>query len=121
MTTLEIIKDLCDKYGITLSGLEKEMGYSNGSLSKSKSLSSERVYELSRKFQVPMEYLMTGEIERVNAETQKLEQKRKVLEEINEINQHILDLYKDLNASQARLDALNKKYEAILTAESIPD
>ena len=64
---------------------------------------------------------MTGEIERVNAETQKLEQKRKVLEEINEINQHILDLYKDLNASQARLDALNKKYEAILTAESIPD
>lgn len=119
MTTIEIIRSLCDQRGISVSALEKEFGYGNGYLAKAKSLSSERVYELSRYFGVPMEYLMTGEIERVNAETQKLEQKKQILEEINALNQHILDLYKDLNASQARLDALNKKYEAILTAESI--
>ena len=119
MTTIEIIRSLCDQHGISVASLEKDFGYGNGYLAKAKSLSSERVYELSRYFGVPMEYLMTGEIERVNAETQKLEEKKKVLEEINELNQHILDLYKELNSSQSRLDDLNKKYEAILTAESI--
>ena len=120
MTTLDIIKELCAKEGITISALEKEMGYGNSSLAKSKSLSSERVYELARRFKVPMEYIMTGEVERVNEETQKLERKRKVLQEINDLNQEILDLYKKLNAAQARLDALNRKYEAILVEESIP-
>ena len=120
MTTLDIIKDLCAKEGITLSALEKEMGYGNSALAKSKSLSSERVYELSRRFKVPMEYIMTGEVERVNEETQKLERKRKVLEEINALNMEIMELYKKINAAQARLDDLNRKYEAILTDESIP-
>ena len=120
MTTLEIIKELCDKEGISITGLEKELGYSNGSLTKSKSISSERVYEISRRFHVPMEYLMTGEVERVNEETQRLERKRKVLEEINMLNQKILELYKQLNVAQNRLDDLNRKYEAILTEESIP-
>lgn len=120
MTTLQIIKELCAQAGITVTGLEKELGYSNGSITKSKSLSSERVFEISRYFKVPMEYLMTGEIERVNAETQKLERKRQVLEEINALNMEIMELYKKINADQARLDDLNRKYEAILTEESIP-
>lgn len=120
MTTLEIIKELCERDGITVSGLEKELGYSNGSLTKSKSISSERIYEISRKFRVPMEYLMTGELERVNEETQKLERKRAVLMEINDVNQKIMECYKELNTLQNRLDDLNRKYEAILTDESIP-
>lgn len=120
MTTLDIIKELCAKEGITLSALEKEMGYGNSALTKSKSLSSERVYELSRRFKVPMEYIMTGEVERVNEETQKLERKKQVLEEINALNMEIMELYKKINAAQARLDDLNRKYEAILTDESIP-
>lgn len=120
MTTLQIIKELCDKEGITVSGLEREMGYSNGSLIKSKSLSSERVYELAKRFKVPMEYIMTGEMERVNNETRRLEEKRNVLMEINRLNQEIMKLYQTLSASQQRLDDLNKKYEAILVEESIP-
>ena len=63
---------------------------------------------------------MTGEVERVNEETQKLERKRKVLEEINALNMEIMELYKKINADQARLDDLNRKYDAILTEESIP-
>lgn len=121
MNTQEIIRQLCERDGITVSGLEKEMGYGNRALSKPGALSSERVYELAKRFNVPMEYLMTGEIERVNAETQKLERKRKILEEINELNQHIMDLYKELSTSQSRLDDLNRKYNAILIEESIPD
>ena len=120
MTTFEIIKSLCDKEDISIAALEKEMGYGNGYLARAKSLSSDRVYELSRRFHVPMEYLMTGEMERVNEETQKLERKRSVLMEINKTNQMILDLYKQLNAAQAHLDDLNRKYDAILTDEAIP-
>lgn len=60
MTTLENIKSLCLKEGITISSLEKEMGYSNGSLSKAKSIPSDRILELSKRFGVTMEYLMTG-------------------------------------------------------------
>ena len=120
MTTLDIIKELCAKEGITVSALEKEMGYGNSALTKSKSLSSERVYELAKRFRVPMEYIMTGEVERVNEETQKLERKRSVLIEINKTNQLIMDLYKQLNVAQAHLDDLNRKYDAILTDESIP-
>lgn len=120
MTTFEIIKSLCDKENISIAALEKEMGYGNGYLARAKSLSSDRVYELSRRFHVPMEYLMTGEMERVNEETQKLERKRSVLMEINKTNQMILDLYKQLNAAQAHLDDLNRKYDAILTDEAIP-
>ena len=119
MTTYDIIKQLCEKEGITISALEKELGYSNSSLTKSKSLSSERVYEIAKRFHVPMEYIMTGEMERVDKETEKLERKRSVLMEINEQNRLIVDLYKQLTAAQARLDDLNRKYEAILVDESI--
>lgn len=61
MEPIEIIKDLCSKSGITIAQLEKELGYSNGSLSKSKTLKAERLMEISRRFNVTMEYLMTGE------------------------------------------------------------
>lgn len=120
MTTFEIIKSLCDKEGISIAALEKEMGYGNGYLARAKSLSADRVYDLSRKFNVPMEYIMTGEVERVNEEAQKLDRKRKILEEINALNKSIIDMYKQINIAQVRLDDLNRKYEAILTDESIP-
>lgn len=119
MTTYEIIKQLCEKEGISIAGLEKEMGYGNGYFARTKAPTADRIFELSRRFHVPMEYLMTGEIERVNEETAKLERKRKVLMEINEQNQRIMDLYKELSDAQSRLDDLNRKYEAILTDEAI--
>lgn len=61
MTTLEIIKELCTKEGISISALEKEMKYGNGSLSKAAKIPSDRILELSNRFNVTMEYLMTGE------------------------------------------------------------
>jgi len=61
MTSLEVIKDLCDKNGITISALEKELSYGNGSLAKAKKLPADRVLEISKYFDVPMEYIMTGD------------------------------------------------------------
>ena len=60
MTTLEVIKSLCVKEGISISALEKEMGYGNGSLSKATKIPSDRILELSKRFGKSMEYIMTG-------------------------------------------------------------
>ena len=117
MNTFDIIKELCDQKGISIAALERELGFSNGSLAKSKILSSERVYELARYFGRPMEYFITGEVERNRDELKKLEEKRAVLERINEINVGIMEAYKQIAAYQAELDALGKKYEALKTLE----
>lgn len=61
MTSFEIIKNLCEKEGISISTLEKEMGYGNASLSKAKKIPAERIQELAKRFGCSMEYLMTGE------------------------------------------------------------
>ena len=60
MTTLEIIKSLCKKQRISLSGLEKILGYGNGSLAKAKVIPSDRILEIAKYFNVSMEYIMTG-------------------------------------------------------------
>lgn len=80
MSTLEIIKDLCAKRGTSITRLEKEMGYSNGSLSKVSKIPAERLLEIAKKFDVSVEYLITGEQQRdadgyyYNPETAKLAQ-----------------------------------------------
>ena len=61
MSTREIIKMLCDKKGISVTGLEKELGYGNGSLSKGDNLKSERLFAIAKYFNVTMEFLMGAE------------------------------------------------------------
>lgn len=63
MTTIEIIRDLCKKNGISVTQLEVELGYSNGSISKTtvKAMKSDRLLEISKYFNVSMEYLMGEE------------------------------------------------------------
>lgn len=60
MNTLGIIKELCKKNGTSLKSLERELGYSNGSLAKANVIPSDRILEISKYFDVSMEYLMTG-------------------------------------------------------------
>ena len=62
MTSLEIIKGLCDKKGMKISTLEKALGYGNGSLSKAKKLPADRIYEIAKYFNVTMEYLTAGDL-----------------------------------------------------------
>lgn len=69
MITLEIIKKLCEQNGMSIAQLEKELGYGNGSLSKSKTLKSDRLLEIAKKFHVSLEYLVTGETENVSEES----------------------------------------------------
>lgn len=61
MNTLDTIRKLCTERGVSIKSLEKELGYSNGSLAKAKVIPSDRVMEIAQYFGVSMEYLMTGE------------------------------------------------------------
>lgn len=60
MTTLEIIRELCKKNHISLTKLEEDLGFSNGSISKStvQYMRSDRLMAISKYFNVTMEYLM---------------------------------------------------------------
>lgn len=67
MEPIEIIKELCERHGTTIKSLEKELGYSNGSLSKATKIPADRVLDISRRFNVSMEYIM-GKAEIVQKE-----------------------------------------------------
>lgn len=61
MNTFDVIKTLCKNQGISVSSLERDLGYGNGSLAKAKVIPSDRIYEIAKYFNVRMEYLM-GEV-----------------------------------------------------------
>lgn len=70
MTVSENIKKLArQEKDLSITSLEQELGYSNGSLSKAKDIPSSRIYEISKFLNVSMEYIMTGE----KPETPKIE------------------------------------------------
>ena len=61
MTVLERIKKTArQKKNISLTVLEQELGYSNGSLAKAKDIPSSRIAEIANFLDVSMEFLMTG-------------------------------------------------------------
>ena len=62
MTVLERIKETARlKKNISLTVLEQQLGYSNGSLAKAKDIPSSRIKDIADFLEVSMEYLMTGE------------------------------------------------------------
>lgn len=67
MTTQQIIREKCAEKGISVTELEKILGFSNGSLTKSgtKSINSDRLYAIAKYFDVPMEYFMIGNEESI--------------------------------------------------------
>ena len=80
MTLFERIEELRNSRGISQGKLEKELGFSNGSISKWKNSTPnpERLKKLADSFGVSVEYLMTGEEQNgyyLNEETAKMAQK----------------------------------------------
>lgn len=62
MTVLERIKETCKKKkNISLTTLEQELHYSNGSLAKAKDIPSGRIMEIAKYLGVSMDFIMTGE------------------------------------------------------------
>lgn len=60
MTTIERIRELCKQNGISVTVLEKELGYGNGSLTKAStnSIKADRLLSIAKYFNVSMEFLM---------------------------------------------------------------
>jgi transcriptional regulator with XRE-family HTH domain len=72
MNTTDVIRLLCRQNGISVTDLEKDLGFSNGSLLKNNSIRSDRLYKVAQRFNVSMEYLTTGQdSEKVSAEGNK--------------------------------------------------
>lgn len=60
MEVIDRISCLCKERGMSVSALEKELEFSNGSLAKAKDIPSSRILEISEYFNVPMNWIMTG-------------------------------------------------------------
>lgn len=62
MGLVENIKAECTKKGVRISQIEKELGFSNGYISKLKreTVPAERLYKMAEYFKVSPEYLLTG-------------------------------------------------------------
>ena len=61
----ERIKELCKRDGISIARLERDLGFANGSLSKSSGkIESCRLKAIADYFGVNMEYILTGEMKR---------------------------------------------------------
>ncbi len=69
MTTREIIKMLCEKRGISVSKLETDLGFSNGSIMKYEYMKSDRLHAIAKYFGVSMEFLMGAEGIYIDEET----------------------------------------------------
>ena len=78
MATIDIIRTLCTKNKTSLKALEKDLGFSNGSLAKAATIKDDRLQKIAEYFNVTVDYLMTGEESNtgyyLNAETAKLAQ-----------------------------------------------
>ena len=64
MDIFDRVRSLAKREGISLSALEQELGYSNGSLyphSENATIRGDRVAELAKYFNVTTDWLLTGE------------------------------------------------------------
>ena len=68
MNITDRIRELCQKNGLSVTKLEEQLHFGNGSITKAKTkaMGSDRLYAIAQYFQVSMEYLMTGYMESQN-------------------------------------------------------
>jgi len=57
----DIIRKLCKDKGISVTSLEEQLGFSNGSLTKNNSIRSDRLQKIAEYFNVTVDYLVNGE------------------------------------------------------------
>ena len=77
MATIDIIRALCTRNNTSIKALEKDLGFSNGSLAKAATIKDDRLQKIAEHFGVTVDYLMTGEEKQgyyLNEETAKLAQ-----------------------------------------------
>lgn len=58
MTVVDRIRELCRENNMSITTLEQELCFSNGSITKPKVIPSDRLFKIAQYFNVPMEYLL---------------------------------------------------------------
>lgn len=92
MLTYETIKQLCKARGVTVTGVEKELGFARGSLCKvnTNKPSMEKVQRLADYFGISVDYLMTGE-EQSNKSELTARDERDITKDLNNLMQKLQD------------------------------
>lgn len=86
MNTLDRIKAVLKERKIPISRLEKDLGYSNGSISKLKSsITSDKLLAISLYLDLPPSYFQTGELD--TAEMELDESEKKVIDIFNRLDE----------------------------------
>ncbi len=94
MLTYDVIKQLCKNKGVTVTGLEKELGFARGSLCKvnTSKPSMEKVQKLADYFGISSDYLMNGE--EIKQTTSELSTKEK-----HDIKRNVDNIMESLNSN----------------------
>lgn len=111
MSKYEKIKELCKENGITITGLESELGFARGSLSKidKNRPRYDRLQKLADYFNLPVEYFMdevpkTGQnLEYYNTETLEMAQAIYENPDLRELMKAAIDTNKDSLTSLTQL------------------
>lgn len=108
METRDIIRDLCRKNKISITTLEENLGFSNGSLQKKGYLRSDRLLTVANYFNVTMEYLINADLAKNDQPTIINDEK----EVLSEDEQNIITKYRKLppDAQNTLTDLLNSLY-----------
>lgn len=121
MTSFEIIKAICEKQGTSVAQLEKELGFGNGSLAKSKTIKSDRLLAISQKLNVSVNYLLTGKEENEELEDLTRRDRRDIAKDLDRIMEEIANdedgplYYNGEPLKNDDLIFLSKAIEAALT------
>ena len=114
MEALDVIKQLCKEKGISISQLESDLEYGNGSLAKAKSMSADRMFKIAQYFNVSMEYLMTGKtIQEADDEIAIIRQQQSILLEISKVNESMSEAYKTLDKCKDEIAKLKTEYNRL--------
>lgn len=112
MEVIDRIRSLCKQEGISIPKLEKELGFSNGSLAKAKTIPSTRILAIAERFGVTSEYLLTGKKDDyyINPDTAKVAQEIFENKELRLLFDAARDAKpEDLETTRAMLLALKRK------------
>jgi len=110
MGAMENLKKYCEEHRIPLSRIERDLGYSNSSLVKAKSLKDDRIVEICEYLGIPTDYLLKGAGYYENDETAKIAQDIFENRELKALFDLASDSTpEDIEAAYSVLLALNKK------------
>lgn len=68
MSSIETIRKLCKDKGISVTVLEQELGFGNGSLTKTNNIRSDRLEKVADYFNVSVDYILGRESDKIQEE-----------------------------------------------------